>query len=110
MICEHCGVVVPEGRESCPSCGARIYPASSYMPSQGGEGYGSAYTSHIQATDKRRRNRLIGAAFLVFGIVLFLIGFMLYTVSGEWMFCSTSFILIGAGIIVIATNLTPPKV
>jgi hypothetical protein len=107
MICEHCGVLVPEGRESCPSCGARVYPAPSYQPPPPGPSHG--YGTLVARENARARNKNIGILLLVIGLILLPVAFFTFFMTIGWIFCPAAGICIIAGIVTIATNLSSSK-
>jgi len=122
MYCKTCGVMVPEGRSSCPSCGTAI---STYMDDgmgmsmgTGGDTYGgygqqqygappgTPYGTNriVQEGIRKQKNRNIGYVLLIIGIILLPIAFLIIHII-SWVFCIAGFALLLAGIITVATNL-----
>ncbi|WP_455392171.1 hypothetical protein [[Eubacterium] cellulosolvens] len=108
MYCERCGVTVPEGREACMNCGARIYPPQAYTPQI--PNAPNVYGAFKQHELRRTQYRIIGIILIVIGIILTPIAVMTIFIPIGWLFLAAAGICIMAGIITVATNLSPKPV
>jgi hypothetical protein len=98
-----CGVTVPEGRESCPNCGARIYPPETYSPPPPTAGYGHGTLTEQEM--EKKRNRTIGIILIIISIILLPVALFTFFMPIGWIFCPAAGICLLAGIITIVTNL-----
>jgi uncharacterized membrane protein YvbJ len=103
MICEKCGVTVPEGRHECPNCGARVYPAPSY--SSEGSDVPSAYGIYKQKELKKRRNRIAGIILIIIGIILAPVAIITIFMPVGWILFLAIGVCLLAGLITYITNL-----
>lgn len=78
MICPNCGVTVPESRENCLSCGARIYKTVTSTDSHAAETfvYRNILVSNEDKKFKKNLYIIIGFVLIAAGILLFLSGML----------------------------------
>ena len=99
MLCPKCGITVDEDRETCPTCGERIYPAPSFYQSSPDEA--NPYKSLLQRKMKEHRahNRKIGIILIVIGIIFIPIAIFNFTEAMGWIFWITAGICLLIGVL-----------
>jgi hypothetical protein len=96
--------VVTGGRQTCQNCGARVYRQPTFSDAQGTDEYvlGTLFKEEKQM----KLYVVIGAVMLVIGLMFTLFLFILtFEPIISWILAIGAFVLIGAGVIVIATNI-----
>jgi uncharacterized OB-fold protein len=73
MICPSCGVTVPESRDNCLSCGARIYKTVTSIDSHAAETY--VYRNILVSNEDNKFKKNI---YIIIGFVLIAAGILLF--------------------------------
>jgi uncharacterized membrane protein YvbJ len=104
MYCKTCGVMIPEGRDSCPSCGMRIVTEQQFFQPQTTQTYG--YSPVMREENAKKRNRSIGIVLIIIGIILIPLVIITIYMPISWIICPAAGICLLAGIITVATNMS----